>query len=66
MDTRGIGYSFQNAPNVRSTPSQISYSRKLWREKTFTNFMVLWLFVKVFSMKFEGVVSFGMAKVSNL
>ena len=27
------------------------YSGKLSREKTFTNFAVLWLFVKVFSMK---------------
>ena len=30
------------------------------------NFTVLWLFVKVFSTKFGGVVSFGAAKVSNL
>ena len=28
--------------------------------------MVLWLFAKVFSAKFEGVASFGTAKVSNL
>ena len=27
--------------------------------------MVLWLFAKVFSAKFEGVASFGTAKVSN-
>ena len=30
------------------------------------NFTVLWLFVKVFSTKFGGMVSFGVAKVSNL
>ena len=30
------------------------------------NFAVLWLFTKVFSTKFGGVVSFGMAQVSNL
>ena len=35
------------------------YSGKLWREKTFVNFTVLWLFVKVLSAKFGGVVSFG-------
>ena len=35
------------------------------REKTFANFVVLWLFTKVFSMKFAGVASFGAAKVSN-
>ena len=40
--------------------------RKLLREKTFTNFVVLWLFVKVFSTKFGGVVSFCVAQASNL
>ena len=39
--------------------------RKLSREKTFANFMVVWLFVKVFSAKFWGMVSFGAAKASN-
>ena len=39
----------------------IPYSGKLLREKTFTNFAVLWLF----SAKFGGVPSFGMAKASN-
>jgi len=29
------------------------------------NCAVLWLFVKVFSVKFEGVASFGAAKASN-
>ena len=43
----------------------IPYSGKLLREKTFTNFAVLWLFVKVFSVEFGGVVSFGTAKGSN-
>ena len=32
---------------------------KLLREKTFANFKVLWLFAKVFSVRFGGVVSFG-------
>ena len=44
----------------------IPYSGKLLREKTFTNFAVLWLFVKVFSTKFGGVVSFCVAQASNL
>ena len=35
------------------------------REKTFMNFVVLWLFAEVFSVKFGGVASFGVAKVSN-
>ena len=38
---------------------RIRYSEKLSREKTLANFKVLWLFVKVFSTKFGGVVSFG-------
>ena len=46
--------------------SLLLYSGKLFREKTFVNFAVLWLFVKVFSAKFWGVASFGAAKVSNL
>jgi len=33
----------------------IPYSGKLSREKTFANFVVLWLFAKVFSTKFWGV-----------
>ena len=31
---------------------QVPYSGKLSREKTFTNFTVLWLYAKVFSAKF--------------
>ena len=31
----------------------IPYSGKLSREKTFVNFVVLWLYAKVFSVKFE-------------
>ena len=31
----------------------VPYSGKLSREKTFVNFMVLWLLVKVFSVKFK-------------
>ena len=40
-------------------------SQKLSREKTFANFEVLWLFMKVFSVKFWGVPSFSTAKASN-
>ena len=43
----------------------ILYSGKLSREKTFANFAVLWLFVKVFSVKFGGVASFGTVKANN-
>ena len=43
----------------------VPYSIKLLREKTLANFAILWLFVKVFSVKFGGVVFFGAAKVSN-
>ena len=43
----------------------LPYSGKLSREKTFVNFVVLWLFAKVFSAKFLGMVSFGVAKVRN-
>ena len=45
---------------------EILYSGKLSREKTFTNFTVLWLFEKVFFAKFVDVASFGAAKASNL
>ena len=31
----------------------------------FANFAVLWLFAKVFSTKFGGMASFGVAQVSN-
>ena len=43
----------------------ILYSGKLSREKIFVNSAVLWLFTKVFSTKFGGMVSFGAAKASN-
>ena len=39
----------------------VLYSRKLSRKKTFMNFVVLWLFVKVFAAKFGGMASFGTA-----
>ena len=42
-----------------------TYSGKLSREKTFTNFAVLWLFTKVFSVKFGGMASIGTPKASN-
>ena len=45
--------------------SVILYSGKLSSEKTFANFAVLWLFVKVFASKFWAMVSFGVAKASN-
>ena len=44
----------------------LPYSEKLSRKKAAMNFVVLWLFAKVFSTKFGGVTSFGVAKVSNL
>ena len=47
-------------------PRKLPYSGKLSQEKTFANFVVLWMFAKVFSMKFGGVASFGAAQVSNL
>ena len=45
---------------------KILYNRKLLRDKTFANFVVLWLFTKVFSAKFGSVVSLAVAKESNL
>ena len=45
--------------------SPVTYSGKLLREKTFANFVVLWLFEKVFSTKFGGMAFFGVAQVSN-
>ena len=50
---------------IRWHATTLPYSGKLSREKTFANFVVVWLFVKVFSAKFWGMVSFGAAKVSN-
>ena len=38
---------------------EIPYSLKLLRKKTFANFEVSWLFAKVFSAKYGGVVSFS-------
>ena len=55
-----VQYVFVNFANTK-----ILYNGKLSREKTFTNFVVLWLFAKVFSAKFGGVVSFGAARASN-
>ena len=45
---------------------RLLYSRKLSGEKTVMNFTALWLFAKVFSVKFGCVASFGVAKASNL
>ena len=44
----------------------VPYSRKLSRKKTFMNFVVLWLFVKVFAAKFGGMASFGTANEWNI
>ena len=43
----------------------VPYSGKLLRQKMFSNSKVLCLFAKVFSTKFGGMVSFGVARVSN-
>ena len=45
----------------------IPYSRKLLKEITFVNFIVLWLFVKFLSMKFggRGVLWHGMSEQST-
>ena len=43
----------------------VPYSGKLSREKTFMDFAFLWLFAKVFSVKFGGVASFGTAQASD-
>ena len=42
--------------------SFVSFSK---RENFLANFVVLWLFMKVFSMKFGSVVFFDTAKMSN-
>ena len=44
----------------------LPYSGKLSREKTCVMFAVLWLLMKVFSMKFGGLALFGAAKASHL
>ena len=47
---------------------QIPYSRKLSREKTFVNFVTLWLFTKVFSVtivSFTNWQKFSFSKVSR-
>ena len=51
--------------SVSSCVLHIPYSGKLSREKTVADFVVLWLFTKVFSAKFWGGASFGTAKASN-
>ena len=43
----------------------IPYSRKLSSEKTFVNFVALWVFAQVFCVKFGSMAAFGAAKVSN-
>ena len=56
----------EESKNVTITISlKTPYSGKLSREKTFTNFTVLWLFAKVIPVKFGGMASFGTAKASN-
>ena len=51
------GTSENVAPCVGNT-----YSGKLSREKTFANFAVLWLFMKVFPTKFGGVAPLVLQK----
>ena len=77
---RGSYYSIRPAPlkyvvyllyddkylSVACRPEMMyTYSGKLSREKTFMNFAVLWLFTKVFSVKFGGMASIGTPKASN-
>ena len=50
-----VGYFIQ-------AESLVPYSEKLSREKLL---QLLWLFTKVFSTKFESMVSFGTVKASN-
>ena len=52
-------YQWQCTDNYRKNVKCIPYSGKLSREKTFVSFVVLWLFVKVFSINFWGLASFG-------
>ena len=47
---------------IAANTLNILYSGKLSRKKIFENFTILWLFAKVFSAKFGGVVSFGAAQ----
>ena len=61
----GREYSSDNIKDQSYLVRKIPYNRKFLREKTFANFLVLWLFTKVFSTKFGGVASFAMAKASN-
>jgi len=41
---------------------KLPYTGKLSRKKTFVNFAVLWLFAKVFSVKFGGVAPLALQK----
>ena len=49
-----------------SSGSGVSFSGKVLREKTFVNFVVVWLFLKAFLHKIGGVLSIVAAKASNL
>ena len=53
------GYTSYTVCSTCTHLNRVLYSGKLSREKTFTNFEVLWLFTKFFSAKFRGVASFG-------
>ena len=44
---------------------RIAGNGKLSEGENFANFAFLWLFAKIFSAKFRGVVSFGVAQVRN-
>ena len=50
---------------ITTLQSGLPYSGKFLKVKTFVNFAVLWLFAKVLSAKYWGVVFFGMEKASN-
>ena len=54
FDTEGIKTRWWEDLGMR-----LLYSWELSREKTFVDFKVLWLFAKVFSVKFGGVASFS-------
>ena len=47
-----IAAAVNNGVDLWVSPYILPYSGKLSREKTFANFAVLWLYAKVFSMKF--------------
>ena len=51
---------------IKETTKKLPYSGKLSREKTFMNFTVLWLCMKVFSAKFVAMVFFTASNLRTL